>query len=257
MIMFLSKVLTVLAGSVVLANAQDPAGGWMAYAVGSLPSSVERITRLEMTWKVGENPSGSNAFFSPWFGMDPEDNLNLIQPVNPWLGQGWNYYTEYFQWEPTRNSNSQQMDIEAGQYLHGALVYNEQDDSYDLAQTNVNTGETSRQKVRCQNGKKFTVPYVVYEKTWPCGDYPPDGVVTFTNITAECDGKECTDQIKWSAQVKDPNCNMEAHIDNQTQIRITWDTSATSEYDNMTRSELFEMNRQSGVGWGRNIKPLQ
>ena len=29
------------------AEAQDPADGWMAYAVGAVPSGVERITRLE------------------------------------------------------------------------------------------------------------------------------------------------------------------------------------------------------------------
>ena len=47
---------------------QDPAGGWMAYAVGQLPSEHERITRLEMTWTVGKEPRHSRAFFSPWFG---------------------------------------------------------------------------------------------------------------------------------------------------------------------------------------------
>merc|ERR1719198_2642851 len=98
-----------------LARAQDPAHGWMAYAVGSIPDDANRITRLEMKWKVSENPRDSRSFFSPWFGMDPNDNLNLIQPVNPWLGRGWSMYTEYFQWSPTHNSNSKSYDIEAGQ----------------------------------------------------------------------------------------------------------------------------------------------
>ena len=26
-------------------------------------------------------PRQSNSFYSPWFGMDPPDNLNLLQPV--------------------------------------------------------------------------------------------------------------------------------------------------------------------------------
>lgn len=84
--------LSLLGLSTVLA--QDPAGGWMAYAVGEVPSSTERITNMQMTWKVSEQPRDSSAFFSPWFGMDPSDNLNLIQPVNPWLGNGWSMYTE-------------------------------------------------------------------------------------------------------------------------------------------------------------------
>ena len=49
----------------------------------------KRITKLSMTWKVGASASPSRAFYSPWFGMDPDDNLNLIQPVNPWSGSAW------------------------------------------------------------------------------------------------------------------------------------------------------------------------
>lgn len=50
------------------AAAQDPATGWMAYAVGALPDGADRITRLEMTWRVGADASSSRAFYSPWFG---------------------------------------------------------------------------------------------------------------------------------------------------------------------------------------------
>merc|ERR1711904_177624 len=110
--------------------------------------------------------------------MDPADNLNLLQPVNPWTGQ-WEMYTEYFQWRPTHNSNSQQHSVKAGQTLHGAITYNEGDDSYEVTQTIVETGVKSSQTVKCQSGKKFTIPYVVYEKTFQCNAYPPDGKVTF------------------------------------------------------------------------------
>ena len=128
----------------LLANvvAQDPAHGWMAYAVGTMPHG-ERITRLEMTWMVGAAPRRSNAFFSPWFGMDPSDNLNLVQPVNPWSGSSWSMYTEYFQWSPTHNSNSRQHSVEAGQTLHGQLYYVESQDAYVLNQTVVETGAPS------------------------------------------------------------------------------------------------------------------
>ena len=143
----------------VAVAAQDPAHGWMAYAVGTMPSEHERITRLEMTWTVGKEPSHSRAFFSPWFGMDPADNLNLVQPVNPWMGNGWSMYTEYFQWSPEHNSNSKSYDVAAGSTLHGAVVYQPESDSYLLTQTAVETGDVSSQVVPCQSGKKFTVPY--------------------------------------------------------------------------------------------------
>jgi hypothetical protein len=237
------------------ACAQDPADGWMAYAVGSIPAKYDRITRLEMTWKVGAEPRSSDAFFSPWFGMDPSDNLNLIQPVNPWLGDSWAMYTEYFQWSPEDNSNSPQRDVESGQHLHGSLVYDSNSDSYELTQTIVETGKSSKQTVKCQSGKKYTVPYVVYEKTFPCGDYPPDEVVTFTNITAFCDGTPCTTDIKWEAKVKDANCGMQAVINSPESISIKWDTSMESDYDNHTRAELFDLNFN---GWAKNLmRPIR
>ena len=164
-----------------------------------------------MTWTVGADPKRSFAFFSPWFGMDPADNLNLIQPVNPWGGGSWSMcaksaprpaphvdshrprarpiarYTEYFQWSPEHNSNSPQKSVKAGDTLRGSLVYNHLSDSYYLSQTVLETGATSTQTVKCQSGKKYLVPYIVYEKVFSCGSYPPDGVVTFHNITMECE----------------------------------------------------------------------
>jgi len=232
--------------------AQDPAPGWMAYAVGSVPQGVERITKLTMKWKVGAQPQYSRAFFSPWFGMDPADNLNLIQPVNPWLGSQWTMYTEYFQWSPEHNSNSRQYSVQPGQTLKGSLVYDSASDSYELAQTVLETGETSSQVVKCQEGKKYTVPYVVYEKTFPCQYYPPDEHVDFTEIYVECDGKECSDDIKWEPRVKDSNCEMKAVIKDSNTISITWNTQAKSKYDNMSEDELFALNFH---GWAAKIIP--
>jgi hypothetical protein len=232
------------------ALAQDPAEGWMAYAVGEVPAEVDRITRLEMKWKVSNDPRSSQAFFSPWFGMDPLDNLNLIQPVNPWSGGQWSMYTEYFQWRPTHNSNSPQRGVEAGQTLQGFLVYDSATDSYNLTQSVVETGATSYQNVRCQWGKKYKLPYVVYEKTFPCADYPSDGAVTFFDIVVECDGKDCTDKVNWQPMVKDANCNMKANIISPQSISITWDTSMASKYDNMTDAELFDLNYK---GWATKM----
>ena len=220
-----------------------------AYAVGDISNTgAERITRLEMTWTVGAEPKKSSAFFSPWFGMDPEDNLNLIQPVNPWSGGvlrggSWSAYTEYYQWSPTHNSNSDSFDVKSGDTLKGSLVYNEEDDSYALTQTCVETGESSTQKVVAQNGKKYTVPYVVYEKTFPCADYPPDEVVTFRDIVMECDGVDCANDVAWTVDVKDDNCNMAAQVsDDQRSISITWDTTLESKYDSLSRAQLHDLN---------------
>lgn len=244
---------TLGASLLVAASAQDPASGWMAYAVGAIPSNYDRITRLEMTWTVGQEAERSNSFYSPWFGMDPADNLNLVQPVNPWGGSSWSMYTEYYQWSPSHNSNSRSYSVKAGQTLHGAIVYDSSSDSYELSQTIVETGATSSQVVKCQSGKKYVVPYVVYEKEWSCSNYPPDGVVTFRNIVVECDGVDCTQAVGWKAKVKDSNCNMAAHVEkgsltkDSNEISITWNPSMESKFDNFTQVELVQHN---SLGWG-------
>jgi hypothetical protein len=140
-------------------------------------------------------------------------------------------YTEYYQWSPTHNSNSKQYPVLAGQTLKGSLIYQPNDDSYLLSQTIVETGVVSSQVVACQNGKKYTIPYVVYEKTFPCADYPPDEIVSFRDVYIECDGNDCTSTTQWEAKVEDANCNMAAHINqntSSTEISITWDTSMSS-----------------------------
>merc|ERR1712019_91364 len=178
---------------------------------------------------------------------------NLLQPVNPWGGDSWSMYTEYFQWSPEDNSNSREHSVRAGQNLHGSIVYNEEQDSYTITQTIVETGVSSSQVVKCQNGKKFRIPYVVYEKLASCRDYPPDGKVTFRNIIVECDGKDCTQDTTWEAKVEDENCGMRAVVDNgskatsENSISIEWDTSLESKYDNYSVRELLNLN---AGGWG-------
>ena len=142
--------------------------------------------------------------------------------------------------------------MESGQTLRGVLEYDNATDSYELSQTIRETGKVSSQTVACQNGKKYTLPYVVYEKTFPCADYPPDEEVKFYDIYAECDGADCTSAITWETDVKDANCNMAAHVLNSTTISITWDTSAASRYDGMSYDELRELN--SRTGWAKALK---
>ena len=65
----------------LLVAAQDPAGGWLGYAQALPPASSPnaRLTLMSARWKVASNPRRSNSFYSPWFGCDTQDNLNLMQ----------------------------------------------------------------------------------------------------------------------------------------------------------------------------------
>ena len=105
--------------------------------------------------------------------MDPADNLNS-EPLE-------RKCVVDVHWSPENNSNSWSYTVQAGQTLHGALVYSAADDSYTLSQTVVETGETSSQVVQCQSGKKF----VVLSRAFSCYTYSGDGKVSFRNIIVE------------------------------------------------------------------------
>jgi hypothetical protein len=79
--------------------------------------------------------------------------------------------------------------VKAGDELYGSITYRADTDSYDVYHKSLadNWDVTMNIPVQKVKGvsKNFTIAYFVYEKTAPCGDYPPDGVVTFTNITIQ------------------------------------------------------------------------
>ena len=75
--------------------------------------------------------------------------------------------------------------------------------------------------------------------------------MTFYDIIAECDDAiDCADEIAWTPDVKDANCDMAAHVLDARTISITWDTSATSAYDRLSALELFELNHR---GWATRL----
>lgn len=222
--------------SAVLVMAQDPArGSWVVWAEAQCPAGTHMdrpsqcMTHFESTWTVPPNPRPSSAFFSPWIGSDTTDNLNLIQPVNPWMGDSWSFYTEVFTWSPESNSNSQSYPTQAGNRLRGQMTFlGETQQAYRVVQTDLNTGSESSQVYHVQqeeNGdyKKFTWLYTVFEKYAQCSDYPPSGKVTFEDIKVFCSGKQV--YPKWTTHFFQNSCDFRAHVINNETISITWSTS--------------------------------
>jgi len=210
-----------------IANGQDPANGWLGYAKGVNPSGNGRITYIEAKWYVLNDPVVGGAFFSPWFGIESSDNLNLIQPVNPWVGDEWQIYNEYFQWEPVHNYNSASHTVSAGDLLFGSCTFNPNNQTYTVYHSDVTSGwsVTSNIAVQKRAGdyKNYTIAYFVFEKPARCSQYPPDGKVTFFDILIQYDGQTVTPS--WTTSYVDNVCNNRASVINSTTIEITWDTN--------------------------------
>ena len=130
-------------------------------------------------------PKQGGAFYSPWFGIETSDNLNLFQPVNPWLGSSWAAYIEYFQWQPENNINSPQGTVKPGDVIYGNVSLAADGKSYDSYHSSSN-GWSVRMNVPIQKkggvDKVYTIVYFVFEKAANCQQYPPEQKVTFTDI---------------------------------------------------------------------------
>eukprot|EP00483_Globobulimina_turgida_P012533 UN12556 len=126
-------MFTILMILVVSTLAKDPAPGWLGYALGKNPNGgSDPITFIEAYWTNLKAPSNKNCFYSPWFGIETSDNLNLLQPVNPWSGNEWTIYNEYYQWSPSHNQNSRSHVVYPGDLIYGSVTYQPGADSYNL-----------------------------------------------------------------------------------------------------------------------------
>jgi hypothetical protein len=227
-----AAVLAIALFGLHTVQAQDPAQGWTAYATAQCPEGT-RITRYEADWKVLGNAVQSSAFYSPWFGCDASDNLNLLQPVNPWFGSSWSFYSEYFQWSPENNINSQSFPTSTGNLLKGSIVFTDdpQNPYYTVTQYDTVQQQNSTITIPVQQNsagvfKNFTILYIVFEKLTECYNYPPDQVVTFKNINVECNGVKISPA--WTAHHVDRLCDFEAHVESPSQVSITWNISSSS-----------------------------
>lgn len=161
--------------------------GWLGYAKAVSPTNAGRLTYAEATWTNLGVPAQGGAFYSPWFGIETSDNLNLFQPVNPWLGNSWAGYIEYFQWQPENNINSAQGTVRPGDIIYGNVSLASDGKSYDSYHSSSN-GWSVRMNVPIQKKgkvgalKEYSIVYFVFEKPANCQQYPPEQKVTFSDI---------------------------------------------------------------------------
>ena len=222
--------LAVVASFVACSAAQDPASGWLGYATGTNPSKDSgRITRAEAKWVVLDDPKEGGCFYSPWFGIETSDNLNLFQPVNPWVGSSWSAYVEYFQWSPTHNENSDSINVGAGDELHGVVTFDESAQTYTAVHTNTRSGASISKTIDVQlaeggGHKNYTIMYIVFEKSCrSCAQYPSNDKVTFYDIAVEYEGKKV--EPKWTTDYVEDVCNNRAHVVDNATVAISWDST--------------------------------
>ena len=191
-----------------------------------------------MKWRVGSPPLVNGCFYSPWFGIESSDNLNLLQvrllkmfckksthlslqPVNPWESNSWHAYTEYFQWSPVYNYDSESFPVSPGDILRGTVLYNQHANAYEMIQHDLTSNRKSVSRlIPVESGRKFQIIYVVQEKVCDCSQYSADRSVLFYDIEIEFDHRRVFPQ--WKTAFVDDVCGARAKVINDTAIEITW-----------------------------------
>ena len=207
---------------------QDPASSWLSYAKAVDPNNADTtiITKMEAYWKICDIPAEISCYFTPWFGIETSDNLNLLQPVNPFNRQ-WTIYNEYFQWKPEHNYNSRSHDVKPNDIIYGSVTYDgDTKNSYTLHIGDLNDKWNVNSTIDIQkdaNGKykRYTIGYVVFEHPCStCKHYPPDISIIFYDINIEYNNTKV--EPKWTTAVKTDVCNNRANVLNESAIEITW-----------------------------------
>lgn len=120
--------------------------------------------------------------------------------------------------------------MKGGDIVFGSMTYVPATDSYDVYHKSETDGWEVTMNIPVQKvggvAKKYTILYAVYEKVAPCGDYPPDGAVSFYNISVAYDGKAVPNKdIVWKTGYVEDVCNNRAVVaPGGDSITISWDT---------------------------------
>jgi hypothetical protein len=135
---------------------------------------------------------------------------------------------------PSHNQNSNSHKVTPGMELYGSITYDAATNSYDVYH-NSSDGWEVHMPIKIQRDSKtggyknYSIAYFVFEKTAPCGDYPPDNVVTFYDINIQWDGASPSDAV-WSTGVVDEVCQFTAKNDvpstTDGTVTISWNTAA-------------------------------
>jgi len=242
-------IFALLLSLCVFTEADDPANGWLGYALGKNPNGGnDPITFIEAWWTNLQEPTNKNCFYSPWFGIETSDNKNLLQPVNPWENREWSIYNEYFQWSPTHNQNSRSHVVYPGDLIYGSVTYQAASNSYNLYHADQTKGHEwsvnmtiGVQQERDGDYKTYNMIYVVFEKVCSqCDMYPPDDKVTFHNISVFWGGKLM--EPKWTTAYVDNVCDNRAKVVDAQTIEITWNSKSDTDY-----TELYDMRERTGT----------
>lgn len=152
-----------------------------------------------------------------------------MQPIQAkWLGSQWEMFHEIFDWTTGRDSASSHFAVPAGDSVWAEVTYKAADNSYDMAMTSAKTGKSvsfNYKLQRRQHATESTAYFVLEHQPRECGQLPPNGIVTWSNISVEVNYATVPAPV-FVAKQEQPACSSKVEIVDPMTITLTWDASA-------------------------------
>ena len=229
------KILLATSLLIVPSIAPDPSGGWLAYAIYEAPKASDIITSLSAVMSVPDNPKRSGAEPAFWFGVQTHAGDGaLVQPIQAkWLSGRWEMFHEIFDWTTHRDSAGPHFAVPAGDSVWAEVKFKPSDRSYDMSMTSLKTGQRTSFNYKLssrQYATESTAYFVLEHQPRECSQLPPNGIVTWSNISVEVNNVHVPSPTLRAKQ-ESPACGSKVHIVDNATVTLTWDTSAPSSYE--------------------------
>ena len=211
------------------AYAADPSAGWLSYAVFEA-AATDTITSLSATMTVPSKVKGFGSDPAFWFGVQTHDGDGaLVQPIQAkWLDGNWHMFHEIFDWTTMQDTATAHYTVPPGDSVWAQVVYKQEDNSYDMDMISASTRQRVRfnYKLNPRQNATESVAYLVLEhQPTECDQLPPDGIVTWSNISIEVNGAVVASP-KFSAKQEKPMCGSMVEIVSPSVLTLTWNTTS-------------------------------
>ena len=208
-----------------LSLAADPSPGWLSYAVFEAAAN-DTITSLSATMSVPAKVKGFGSDPAFWFGVQTHKGDGaLIQPIQAkWLDGNWHMFHEIFDWTTMQDSATAHYTVRPGDSIWAQVTYKPSDNSYDMDMKSAATGQRVRFNYKLnplQTAPEATAYFVLEHQPAECGQLPPDGKVTWSNISVEVNGAVVADP-KFVAKQENPVCGSKVEVVSPSVITLTW-----------------------------------
>lgn len=210
------------------------------YAMDSHTDDSVAFEQMNSSWVVPELPAekqGQTVFFWPGFkAQQPEPGYPVLQPVlqygqrpgqTTWELQSWFVWAKHFL---PISVTGPAIKVSPGDHIMSYMDFDQASKVWTVYGRNDRNGEESTLQVSYSKVGKQDFKYAMHvlETVMPasgyCSQYPPDGAIEFTGVTANR-GK----QVQWQTRTGKTDCKQAVTVsETGDDVKFTWDVSSAT-----------------------------